>query len=189
VPVPALPFSFPPTTLTGSLNGNAVTLQRSETPNTGTGTFNGQSAETASLSLTVLEGSTPLATNVGTAYYLTDPYTPLGVTMTVNGAAESLIYSSIAPLPSTLTVGASGPLASGTYYNSDDVSIGSVTETYSVAANNATSVKYIVYADGTINGVETPETDTYTVSASGSVALVEIDLVLDGTTVTFTAGS
>jgi len=189
-PTPPQPMSVAPTTLTGTVSGDPVTLELSETPNTGTATFAGQVAETGDISLSVLEGNTPVVSQTVTGYYLTDPYTPLGLSLTVNGVSEQVRFSSINLPPATLTVGSSGPLTSGVYYAADGVTvIGSIMETYSVTANDPTSVKYSVTATGTVNGTPTSETDVYTVSASGSVALIEVDLLLNGQTVQFTAGS
>ena len=187
VPAPAMPLTIAPTTLATTLNGNTVTLQLSATANTGTATFNGQVAETGNLSLTVLENGSPLVTEIATAYYLTNPYSPLGLGITVNGVSEVVTYPSTTPLPANLTVGSSGPLTTGTYYAANGTTvIGSLTETYSVTANNATSVKYTVYGTGTVNGSPVSETDIYTVSTSGTIALVEVDLLVNGQTLKFT---
>jgi hypothetical protein len=187
VRLPAYPFTIASTTLTGTVNGTALTLEFSAMANTGTATFHGQVAETGSLSLTVLEGNTPVVTSVSTAYYLTNPYSPLGLTVTANGVTEEVTFSSIDPPPSMLTVGSSGPLDTAMYYNTANVNIGSITETYSVAANDGTSVKYSVYAAGTVNGTQDSETIVYTISNSGTVELIEIDLLVNGQAVTFKA--
>jgi hypothetical protein len=185
VRLPAYPFSIASTTLTSTDDGTAMTLQFSARANTGTATFNGVVAETGSLSLTVLEGSTPVVTSISTAYYLPDPYIPLGRTVTANGVSEEVTFSRIYPPPSTLTVGSNGTLDTALYYNAENVNIGAITEQYSVTANDANSVKYTVFANGTVNGAQESDTFVYTISNSGTVDLIEIDLVVNGGWVSF----
>ena len=98
--------------------------------------FDGQEANSSTISLTITENGSPIVTEIETAYYLENPYQPLGLTLSYNGGQFDFLYNSTNPLPSTLTVGGSGPLGSGTYYvvNTNDA-IGSLTETYSVTSN------------------------------------------------------
>jgi hypothetical protein len=185
---PALPINIASTTLTGTVNGAAVTVDFRETSNTGTATFDGQMAETGSVSLTVLEGPTPLLTSMATTYYLMNPYSLLGEVITVNGVTETALTTSSDPLPATLTVGETGSVSSVTYYAADGTTvIGSLTETYAVAANDAQSVKLSLYGAGTVNGVQSSQTEVYTVNSNGGVALVEIDILVNGQTLKFTA--
>jgi hypothetical protein len=139
--------------MTTSSGGNSYTAIYSETPNNGTTMFDGQEANSSTISLTITENGSPIVTEIDTAYYLENPYQPLGLTLSYNGKQFDFLYNSINPLPSTLTVGGSGPLGSGTYYvvNTNE-SIGSLTETYSVASNDASTVLLTTYATGTVNG-------------------------------------
>jgi hypothetical protein len=135
-PAPAEPFNIPSTTMTASSGGNSYAGTYSETPNKGTTMFDGQEANSSTISLTITENGSPIVTEIETAYYLENPYQPLGLTLSYNGGQFDFLYNSTNPLPSTLTVGGSGPLGSGTYYavNTNNA-IGSLTETYSVASN------------------------------------------------------
>jgi len=148
--------------------------------------FDGQEANTSTISLTITEHGSPIVTQIDTAYYLENPYQPLGLTVSSNGGQFDFLYNSIDPLPSTLTVGGSGPLGSGTYYvaNTND-GIGSLTETYSVASNNASTVLLTTYATGTVNGQSISETINYAVNASGAFELQSVEILVNGTTLNF----
>ena len=185
-PAPAEPFKIPSTTLTASSGGNSYTAIYSQTPNTGTAMFDGQEASSSTISLTLTENGTTLSTEITTAYYLENPYTPLGLSGSVSGIDYEFVFSSIDPLPSTLTVGASGPLGNGMYYLSGtNTAIGSLTETYSVTANNPTTVLLTTYASGTVNGQSISETIDYAVNASGAFELQSAEILLNGTTLNF----
>ena len=185
-PAPAEPFNIASQTLTASSAGNSYTAIYSETPNNGTTMFDGQEANSSTISLTITENGSPIVTETDTAYYLENPYQPLGLTLSSNGGQFDFLYNSIDPLPSTLTVGGSGPLGSGTYYvvNTND-GIGSLTETYSVASNNASTVLLTAYATGTVNGQSISETINYAVNASGAFELQSVEILVNGTTLNF----
>jgi hypothetical protein len=68
--------------------------------------------------LTVSKNGAVVVTANSTAYYLSNPYSPLGISGTTNGVAFIFLYTSYDPLPSTLSVGGSGPVSSGSYYTS-----------------------------------------------------------------------
>jgi len=185
-PAPAEPYSIPSATLTATSGGDTYTAIYSQTPNMGTTMFDGQEANSSIVSLTVTENGATLSTEVTTAYYLENPYTPLGLAGSVNGTNYEFLFSSVDPLPSTLTVGASGPLGNGTYYLSGtNTATGSLTETYAVTANNPTTLLLTTYASGTVNGQSISETINYAVSASGAFELQSVDILLNGTTLNF----
>jgi hypothetical protein len=148
--------------------------------------FDGQEANSSTISLTITENGAPIATEIDTVYYLENPYQPLGMSISANGGKFDFVYNSIDPLPSTLTVGNSGPLGSGTYYvvNTND-GIGSLTETYSVTAwgGNAAAPLLTTYATGTLNGQMVNETISYVLS--GSPILSSIEVNVNGTQLTF----
>ncbi len=186
-PAPVEPFNVPSATMTTSSGGNSYTAIYSETPNKGTTMFDGQKANSSTISLTITENGSPIVTEIDTAYYLENPYQPLGLTLSSNGKQFDFRYNSSNPLPSTLTVGDSGPLGSGTYYvvNTNE-SIGSLTQTYSVASNHAsTTVQLTTYATGTVNGQSISETIYYSVNASGAPQLDWFEILVNGTTLTF----
>jgi len=136
--------------------------------------------------LTITENGSPIVTEIETAYYLENPYQPLGLTLSYNGGQFDFLYNSTNPLPSTLTVGGSGPLGSGTYYVvSTNNAIGSLTQTYSVASNDTSTVELITYATGTVNGQSIRETIYYAVNASGAPELEWFEILANGTTLSF----
>jgi hypothetical protein len=184
-PAPQEPFDIPSTTLGASSGGKSYTAIYSETPNKGTTIFDGQEANSSTISLTITENGAPIATEIDTAYYLESPYQPLGMSISANGRQFDFLCNSTDPLPSTLNVGNSGPLGSGTYYvvNTND-GIGSLTETYSVAWwNSSATLQLTTYATGTLNGQMVNETITYVLN--GPPILSSIEVIVNGTQLTF----
>jgi hypothetical protein len=183
---PSQPMAIASTTLTATdSSGNTWTATYSSTAG-GMAMFNGQNASTSMIALTVSENGAVVATEDSTAYYLMNPYSPLGLSGTTSGVAWTAVVTSYTPLPSTLTVGASGPLGSFTYYNGMMTSIGSLTETYTVTAASATTLYLNVDAAGTINGTQETETLTYSIASDGTLqALVQAVVTVNGTTLTF----
>jgi hypothetical protein len=183
-PAPQEPFDITSTTLAASSGGNSYTAIYSETPNQGTTMFDGQEANSSTISLTISENGAPIATEIDTVYYLESPYQPLGMSISANGKQFDFLYNSTDPLPSTLTAGNSGPLGSGTYYvvNTND-GIGSLTETYSVAAWNPATLMLTTYATGTLNGQMVNESITYVLN--GEPILSSMEVIVNGTQLTF----
>ena len=183
---PAQPMDMTSTTLTATdSSGNTWTVTYSSTAG-GMAMFNGQNATTSAIGLTISENGTVVATEDSTAYYLVSPYSPLGLSGTTSGVAWSAIITSYSPLPSTLTVGSSGPLSSATYYDGMMNNIGSLTETYTVTANSPTALFLNIDAAGSINGLQETETLTYSIASDGTVqALVQAQITANGTTLTF----
>jgi hypothetical protein len=183
---PSQPWNVSSTTLTATDNsGNSYTVTYSSTPG-GMATFNGQTANTSVISLSISKNGTLLATETSTAYYLANPYTPLGLSGTTNGLAWTAIITSYTPLPSMLTVGASGPLLSVTYKDGMGNVIGSLTETYTVTADSPSALFLNIDAAGSINGVQETETLTYSVASDGTLlAFVQAQITVNGVTLTF----
>ncbi len=187
-PAPQEPFNIPSTTLTATSGGNSYTAIYSQTPNNGTTMFDGPVDYSSAVSLANTENGSTIGTEVSTAYYLESPYEPLGLSGTVSGTAYTFLFTSTNPYPSTLTVGSSGPLGSGTYYLSGtNDAVGSLTETYSVTAYNSSILLLTTYGSSTVNGSSVNETITYTVNSSGTVALQSVQLTVNGMALTFTA--
>jgi hypothetical protein len=185
-PAPAEPFNIPSATMMMGSGGNSYTAIYSETPNSGTTMFDGHEANSSTISLTITENGSPIFTEIDTAYYLENPYQPLGLILSSNGSQFYYLYTSTNPLPSTLTVGDSGPLGSGTYYVANtNESIGSLTQTYSVASNDTSTLELITYATGTINGQSISESIYYAVNASGAPEMEWFEILANGTTLTF----
>ena len=185
VPAPAEPFSIDPTTLSASSGGNSYAGTYTEAPNSGTTMFDGQEANSSAISLTITENGTPIVTEIETVYYLENPYQPLGLTLSYNGGQFDLLYNSTNPLPSTLTVGGSGPLGTGTYYavNTNNA-IGSLTETYSITSTN-NWVLLNINATGTINGQSFSQTISYALIGGEATGVASVEILVNGTTLHF----
>jgi len=183
---PAQPMEIASTTLTATdTSGNTWTVTYSAAAG-GMAMFNGQNANTTVIGLTVSENGTVIATEDSTAYYLSNPYSPLGLVGTTNGTAFMFLITSFTPLPSTLTVGDSGPLFSGTYYDGTGMNVtGSLTETYTVTADSPTAVFLNINGTGSNNGSQISETEVFSVTNSGAVTLVEVKLAVNGETLDF----
>ena len=183
---PTQPMTIPSTTLSATdSSGNSYTINYSSTPG-GMAMFNGQSASTSMIALTVSENGAVVATEDSTAYYLTNPYSPLGLSGTTSGAAWTAAITGSSLVPTMLTVGESGSLYSFIYRDGMGNTIGSLTETYTVTADSPTAIFLNVDAAGSINGVQETETLTYSVASDGTVqALVQARITFNGTTLTF----
>jgi hypothetical protein len=189
-PAPTEPFNIPSTTLTASSGGNSYTATYSATPNNGTTMFDGQEANSSTISLTIEENGTGVFHEMDTAYYLENPYQPLGMGVLYESPFThfSVLYNSTNPLPSTLTVGDSGALFDGTSYTGLNPNVGHLFENYSVASNNASTVLLTTNTIGNLYGGEIliSETINYAVNASGAFELQSIEIPVRGTTLTFT---
>jgi hypothetical protein len=185
LPAPVEPFSVDPTTLSASSGGSSYAGTYTETPNNGTTMFAGQEANSSTISLTITENGTPIVIEIETVYYLENPYQPLGLTLSYNGGQFDFLYNSTNPLPSTLIIGGSGPLGSGTFYgvNSNDA-IGSLTETYSVTSSNGWLLLN-VNATGTINGLSISQTISYVLAGEEVTGVGSVELLVNGTTLHF----
>jgi len=165
-------------------SGNTWTATYSSAPG-GMATFNGQSANTSVIALTVSKNGVTAVTEDSTAYYLSNPYSPLGLSGTTSGVSFRYLTTGYTPFPSTLKVGGSGPGSSGTYYDAAGNVIGSLTQTYTVTADSPNALFLNVDAAGSINGAKETETITYSVTASGVPTLVKLQISVNGTTLTF----
>ena len=185
VPAPPEPFTIDLTTLGVTSGGNSYAGTYSETPNSGTTMFDGQEANSSTISLTITENGSPIVTEIETAYYLENPYQPLGLTLSYNGEQFDFLYKSTNPLPSTLIVGGSGPLGSGTFYDvNTNNAIGSLTETYSVTSSD-TWILLNTYATGTVNGQSISETISYVINGGEATGVASVEILVNGTTLSF----
>ena len=134
-----------------------------------------------------------VATNTSTSYFLVNPYVPLGQ-VSSSGTPYGVVTSSF-PLPTTVTVGGSGAFDNLTYYHDSTQAVmdADETSTYSVAANNSTTLLVCfntvisgVTAQGTADGLAAgTEMDCYTVDASGNAVLFSITVTASGVTLKF----
>lgn len=183
VRTPAEPFSITPTNLIGV---DAYHMTYSQTPNSGMSSFDGQSAHTSTTSATVFNGNATVLAQSSTDYFLQSPYMPLGAEGTTAAEAYELVFDSVTPLPAVLTVGATGPLASGTYYlPGTNTAIGTLSVSYAVAGYNSTLVKLSIATTGMLNGAAIAQTVSYTVDASGLVHLNAFQVTLAGSNLFF----
>jgi hypothetical protein len=185
VPAPPEPFTIGLTTLGVNSGGNSYAGTYSETPSSGTTMFDGQEANSSTISLTITENGSPIVTEIETAYFLENPYQPLGLTLSYSGGQFDFLYKSTNPLPSTLIVGGSGPLGSGTFYavNTNNA-IGSLTETYSVTSSNGW-ILLNTYATGTVNGQSISQTISYVVNSGEATGVASVEMLVNGTTLSF----
>jgi hypothetical protein len=185
VPAPPEPFTIGLTTLAVNSGGNSYAGTYSETPNSGTTMFDGQEANSSTISLTITENGSPIVTEIETAYYLENPYQPLGLTLSYNGEQFDFLYNSTNPLPSMLIVGGSGPLGSGTFYDvNTNNALGSLTETYSVTSSS-NWILLNTYATGTINGHSISQTISYAVNSGEATGVASVEILVNGTTLSF----
>ena len=184
--MPSQPMDIPSTMLSATdSSGNVYTVTYSSTSG-GMAMFGGQNASTSMIALIVSENGTVIATEDSTAYYLTNPYSLLGLSGMSNGAAWTARVTGSSLVPTMLTVGDSGTLYSFMYLDGMGNTIGSLTETYTVNADSPTAVFFNVEAVGSINGVQETETLTYAVAKDGTVqGLVQAQITVNGMTLTF----
>jgi hypothetical protein len=170
--------------LSTTYGGNNYSVTVSDTPGAMM-MFNGQMANTSVSTLTLSKNGTVVSTDTTTAYYLTNPYSPLGFSGTTNGVAWTASITSFTPFPASLTVGSSGTLLAATYKDGMGNIIGSLTETYTVTADSPTAVFVNIMGSGTLNGTTVTDTLTYSVTSTGAIALVQVQITVNGVTLTF----
>lgn len=183
---PAQPWTVGSTTLRGTdSSGNTYSVTYSETPG-GMAMFNGQNANTSTITLSISRNGVLVATESSTAYYLTNPFSPLGVSGNTAGTSWTAVITSYTPLPTTLMAGTSGPFSAATYYDGMNHVIGSLTQTYSVREDSPTALFLDINGTGSLNGVQETETLTFAVAANGTIAaLTQAQITVNGTTLIF----
>jgi hypothetical protein len=173
--------------------GNTYNLQISSVPNSGTTTFNGQTANSTVDTGNFSHNGLLQSNDITTEYYTLNPYTPLGSVSNTGTPYE--IVTSFSALPATVTVGATGAFASSIFYHDSTQAVidANSTETFSVKANNSKTLLVClnfvisnVTAQGTADGlVNSTESDCYTVDAAGNANLSTIAVTVNGTTLNF----
>jgi hypothetical protein len=126
---------------------------------------------------------------------LMNPYSPLGLVIYFDSLPGRLSPGTVTtydPLPSTLTVGGSGALSSGTFGSCSCT----FTETYSITQDSPTALFlniHLAYPDfGLFHGEASltglysgTSTITYSITGSGAATLAKIQTTINGTTLTF----
>lgn len=182
--------------LSAKTSGHLYSLDVSSAPDPGTTKFNGSApsySTVKSLTVTEANATAPLASSVTTAYYLMNPYVPLGSAS--NTGSPYAVVTNYLPFPTMLRVGMSGTVDSLTYYHDSTMSTIDADKAveYSVMVNNSATLLLClsdtvsnVTAQGTLDRIASgAETDCYTVNSAGYAALSSITLTVNGTTLTF----
>ena len=186
--------------------GNNYTLQVDRVPSASTSMFNGSLANSTEDTATLTKGSAPPTITQSITYFLLNPYVPLGKDYgTLFGGCffcsvrfHGVVTSSF-PLPVALMVGDSGAVANLTYTGylprpGVPTLDGYETVTYSVSATPASTLSLLcldsaislVTPQGMADGFsDIPETDCYTISASGTATLVSVAKSVGGLMLTF----
>jgi hypothetical protein len=179
-------------TLSTERSGRTYSLNVNSSPNPGTTKFNGSApayGTVVNFTLTEAQLAAPLASSVTTAYYLMNPYVPLG-TVSSSGSPYAVVTTFV-PFPVTITVGTSGTVDDLTYYHDSTMSTMDAEETvdYTVTAKDSAALLLClnstfsnVTAQGTADGMANgTESDCYTVDSAGLAALYSITLTVNGT--------
>ena len=182
--------------LSAESSGRSYSLDVNSAPSSGTTKFNGSApaySTANNLTVTQSQAAAPLASRVTTAYYLMNPYVPLG-SASSSGSPYAVVTNHL-PFPTVLKVGTSGMVDNLTYYHDSTMSTMDANETveYAIRANDSATLFLClsdtvsnVTAHGTADGLANgAETDCYTVDAKGHAALSSITLTVNGTTLRF----
>jgi hypothetical protein len=202
LPAQAASPAFPAVNLTATDgNGNTFAMATAEIVEIGVAlSFGGQDYSYNYDSVVIVDQNN-IAQLIASSddFYQPSPYMPVGseVPLGSTGIINSTMFSEYYDLltswtpPASLTVGASGQLDSVTYYNNTGTLIGTGTVTYAVVAYSPAAVEYQLTTEALVNGIRTSMIESYTVTASGAVALLSVTLTLQsgiyaGETLTFT---
>ncbi len=180
--------------LYASNGGTTYNLEVDSVPNGGTTTFNGAAPAASRVeTVTLNENGGRVANSISTAYFLLNPYVPLGE-VSSTGSPYGVVTSS-SPVPTTLTVGNSGAFYTQIFYHDSMMSVidANVTVTYSVRANNSTTLLWCldstvsdVTAQGAADGLaDGTEYDCYIVDAEGNATLVSVTMTVNNVTLMF----
>jgi len=183
-------------TLRAESLAGSFSLDVTSAPNAGATTFNGSApAYGTGDKTTVTEANdpAPLASSTATAYYLTNPYVPLG-NVSSSGSPYAVVATFV-PFPATITVGMSGKVDDLTYYHDSKMSTMDAEETvdYTISAKDSASLLLCLSstfsnvtaqgaADGMANGTDT---DCYSVDAAGHAALYSSTRMVKGAMLRF----
>lgn len=180
--------------LTAISNFDAFAIQLKSTPVAGTTAFNGTpKAHSRVTTVRLFKNGALTVESLGTAYFLLNPYVPLGAVLHA-GTPYQVVASSVL-LPVTFTVGSSGTIANGIYYHDSTKAVvdADTVTTYSIAANNSktvlaclTIVVSNVTAQGRADGLDSSsEVGCYTVDAAGNANVASLTLSRSGATLIF----
>jgi hypothetical protein len=164
-------------------------LHVSTQPNAGVTPYREQpQAHSAVQTLQLIKNGAPLSTVTTTAYFLADPFVPLG-----RVAASGVPYATIInqyELPAAAAPGASGPFFKMTWYHDTDMSAvdGFMTGSYSVTVGEDGAPRVCVKVEtarvtpqGVTDGViEGTEVSCFRIGAAGKATLESIEMPVGG---------
>lgn len=170
------------TTLTAQYEGHTYTVQIGYVPS-GAATFNGMAAESGQQTTTVSADGAVANTDISTVYFNNsdpDAFEIFG-SQDANGTQYE-VFASPGLIPSTVNVGDNGPIGSATIYHDSNMQVqdAQVTETYSVQANDASTLLFCqnaqiqnVTTQGQSDGLSAASgSECYAIGTSGAAALV-----------------
>jgi hypothetical protein len=183
-------------TLRAQAMARSYSLDVASSPNPGATTFNGSAPAYGTggkIAVMAANDPTPLASSAATAYYLTNPYAPLG-NVSSTGSPYGVVATFV-PFPATVTVGMSGTVDDLTYYHDSKMSTIDAEQTvdYTISAKDSASLLLClnstfsnVTAQGTADGLANgTQTDCYSVDAAGHAALYSSTRMVNGAMLTF----
>lgn len=170
--------------LSATYSGNTFTVRLSFTAGS-TGTFMGQSGDTATESLTLYENGTLLFNDIQTEYFLLGPYKLLGVVDNTTG--NVWVASNQVALPDNATIGDSGAFDKETVYLDSTLStvIGSFTDTWTLNSGPGSDAIGCLNSTGTLNGTSETTAECYTLDTSGNVTGLTVTIYVNGVQLKF----
>lgn len=183
-------------TLRAQAGMRSYSLDVNSAPNPGATTFNGSAPAYGTgdkVAVMAASDPTPVASSAATAYYLTNPYVPLG-NVSSSGSPYAVVATFV-PFPGTITVGMSGKVDDLTYYHDSKMSTIDAEETvdYTISAKDSASLLLClnstfsnVTAQGTADGIANgTQTDCFSVDAAGHAALYSSTRTVNGAMLSF----
>jgi len=173
---------------------DTYTLHFSTAPNPGLTVFREQTqAHSAVQTAQVTKNGAPLATLTTTAYFLADPFVPLG-RVAANGVPYAAIINQY-ELPTAAAVGTSGPFFNMTWYHDTDMSAvdGFMTGSYSVTTGEGGLARVCLKVDtarvtpqGVTDGVvEGTQVHCFRIAGNGKATLETIEMSIGGQPLVF----
>ena len=179
---------------TAMVNGVSIpvtgSLLVSESPANTSTTFNGQSAQetTTSVTGTISADGQSIAVSDSASDYVSPTGQPLGET----SANSYCVTTSFTALPASISVGQSGPYATFACYTDSTMStpLGNATSTYTIAAgatsDTATLEMTVVASNAGGQQVSSSQTN-FQMGSSGNISFssISVTAIIDGVTVTY----
>ena len=172
--------------------GNTYTIVQTYAPNTGTTTFEGQTANSAVQTVTVTRNGVSAGTSTDVVYYTPSPFAIYG-DVTSNG--NYTVTTLQGTVPTTITVGSTGTIDAGSTYHDSTKAVldQQYTATYSVASDTPTTALLCLNgttsgttSQGTLDGLSNnTQVTCYHVDANANATLATITVNAGSTVLTF----